>query len=136
MKLPRKYFSRNPSPFKEHLLFQETSSSVIFWKYLHYQNISTLSWYLLLFFGYLFSQDLAIPIICTHMALTHVFVPCFDEFFKHFKRFCRLNINRKRILNFGLKRGKTFCAKFVIFGRGIRRLFWCLFVLTLKYLIF
>ena len=56
------------------------------------------------------------------MALTHFFVPCFDEFFKQFKRFCRLNINRKRILNFGLKRGKTFCAKFVIIWSGYTKI--------------
>ena len=118
IKLPSKYFSRNPSTSQEHLLFQETPSSVIFWKYSHYQNISTLPWYLFLFFGYLFSQDLTTPIIRAHMAVTHFSVPYFDEFFKQFKCFWRLNINRNRILNFALKRGKTFCAKFVMIWSG------------------
>ena len=67
--------------------------------------------------GCLFSQDLLI-LICTHTALTHFSVPCFDEFFKHFKRFCRLNINRKRIPKFWSKRGDTFCAKFAIIWLG------------------
>ena len=57
------------------------------------ENIRTIkiyALYLLLFLGYLFSQGLTILIICTHVAYIHFSVPCFDEIFKHFKRFCRL----------------------------------------------
>ena len=122
MKLPRKYFLRNPSTFQKHLLFQGTLSRVSFWKYSHYQNICTLSWYLLLFLGYLFSQDLTIPFICAHKALIHFSVPCFDELSKHFKQFRSLNINRKRFLNFCFKRCKTFCAIFVIIWSGHTRI--------------
>ena len=42
------------------------------------------------------------------MALTHFSYPCFDEFFKHFKCFRELHVNRKRIPNFWSKRSKTF----------------------------
>ena len=72
-----------------------------------------------------FSQDLMILVICAHTTLTHFSVPCFDKFFKHFKRFCGLNISRKQITNFWSTRSKTFCAKFIIIWSSTMRLFWC-----------
>ena len=57
-------------------------------------------------------------LICAHAALSHCSVQCFEEFFKPFKRFCRLNINRKRIPNFWSKRSKNFCVKFEIIWSG------------------
>ena len=66
----------------------------------------------------LFIFTTMILIICAHTALTHFSVSCFDDFFKHFKRFCGRNINRKRIPKFWSKRSKTFCAKFVIIWLG------------------
>ena len=67
--------------------------------------------------GRLFLQDLMI-LICAHTTLTHFSVPCFVEFFKHFKHLCRLNINRKRIPIFWSKRIRTFCAEFLITWLG------------------
>ena len=66
-----------------------------------------------------------ILVICAHTTLTHFSVPCFDKFFKHFKRFCGLNISRKQITNFWSTRSKTFCAKFIIIWSSTMRLFWC-----------
>ena len=63
------------------------------------ENIRTIkiyALYLLLFLGYLFSQGSTILIICTHVAYIHFSVPCFDEIFKHFKRFCRLILTGKK----------------------------------------
>ena len=72
------------------------------------ENIRTIKIYVLYHDIYLcfWVIYLTIRIICAHIAPTHFSVPCFDEFSKHFQRFCRLNINRKR--SFGPKETRLF----------------------------
>ena len=112
-KLPQKYFSRTPLTSQKHLSFKEhltVSAS---------DDIRTIKILVLycdtnfLFLGYLM-----ILIACAHTALIHFSISCFDEFFKHFKCFCELNINRKRIPNFWSNRSKNCCAKFVVVCSG------------------
>ena len=117
MKLPQKIFLRDPThfpgtPIIPREIFQCQHLMIfILSKYMYF--IVTLT-----FLDYLFSQDLMVHIICAHAALTHVSIPCFDEFFKHFKCFFRFNINWKKIPNFWSERSKTFWAKFIIIWSG------------------
>ena len=62
-------------------------------------------------FGMLFLTRLSIAYFVCTSALTYFCFPSFNEFFKHLRRFCRVNINRKRGSNFWSMRNKDFLCQ-------------------------